>query len=211
LIAERYRGVPTMAFSTGNVYPLVPVGSGGARESTPTGPLGEYAQSALGRERMFEYFSRRDGTPTSICRLNYAVELRYGVLYELARKVKAGEAIDLAMGFVNVIWQTDANAWALRMIPLSASPPFVLNVTGPEILSVRDLAGRFAERLGRAPVFRGTEETTALLSDASEAVARFGAPTVSTEQAIAWIAEWVASGGASLGKATHFQTRDGKF
>lgn len=211
LIAERYRGVRTMAFSTGNVYPLMPADGPGASEETPPGPVGEYAQSALGRERMFEYFSRKDGTPTSFCRLNYATELRYGVLHEIARKVWSGEPIDLATGSVNVIWQADANAAALRLLFLATSPPFVLNVTGPERLSVRDLASRFGALLGREPVFAGSPEPTALLSDARKMAGLFGAPRTSVEQAMTWTADWVRAGGATIGKATHFQTRDGRF
>jgi nucleoside-diphosphate-sugar epimerase len=211
LIAERYRGVRTMAFSTGNVYPLVPVDGKGASEAGPTDPVGEYAQSALGRERMFEYFSRLDGTPTALCRLNYATELRYGVLHEIARKVWASEPIDVSMGYVNVIWQADANAAALRLLFLAESPPFVLNVTGPEKLSVRDLAARFGELLGRKPLLTGMEEPTALLSDASKMVSLFGAPRTGIPQAMEWTAAWVKAGGTVLGKSTHFQTRDGKF
>jgi nucleoside-diphosphate-sugar epimerase len=211
LIAERYRGVPTMAFSTGNVYPLVPVASGGATEATPPGPIGEYAQSALGRERMFEYFSRRDGTPTSIYRLNYAVELRYGILLEIALKVWNGVPLDARMGHVNVIWQGDANAIALRMLFLGGSPPRIFNVTGPEVLSVRTLAARFGELLGKKPVVEGREADTALLSNPTRAIAAFGAPKVSVDQVVTWVADWVKNGGRTLNKPSHFETRDGKF
>ncbi len=211
LIAERWPGVRIMAFSTGNVYPLVPADGRGASETTPAGPVGEYAQSALGRERMFEYFSRKNGTPTALCRLNYATELRYGVLLEIARKVWAGEAIDLAMGRVNVIWQGDANVAALRLLFHAASPPFILNVTGPDKLSVRELAQRFGELLGKKPVLSGQEASTALLSDASQMVSLFGAPRVGIAQAMEWTAAWVKAGGAVSGKSTHFQTRDGAF
>src|SRR3954468_23815763 len=211
LIAERYRGIPTMAFSTGNVYPLVPVSGGGATEDTPPGPVGEYAQSALGRERMFEYFSRRDGTPTSIYRLNYAVELRYGILLEIALKVWNGTPLDVRMGYVNVIWQGDANAIALRMLPLGQSPPKVFNVTGREVLRVRDLASRFGELLGKKPVIEGQETDTALLNNAARAHETFGAPEVSVDQAVEWVASWVKAGGRPLNKPSHFQTRDGKF
>jgi nucleoside-diphosphate-sugar epimerase len=211
LIAERYRGIPTMAFSTGNVYPLVPVASGGATEETPPGPVGEYAQSALGRERMFEFFSRRDGTPTSIYRLNYAVELRYGILLEIALKVWNGTPLDVRMGYVNVIWQGDANAIALRMLPLGQSPPKVFNVTGREVLRARDLAARFGELLGKKPVIDGQETETALLNNAARAHETFGAPKVSVDQAVEWVAGWVKAGGRTLNKPSHFQTRDGKF
>jgi nucleoside-diphosphate-sugar epimerase len=211
LIAERYRGIPTMAFSTGNVYPLVPVSSGGTTEETPPGPIGEYAQSALGRERMFEYFSRRDGTPTTIYRLNYAVELRYGILLEIALKVWNGTPLDVRMGYVNVIWQGDANAIGLRMLFLGQSPPQIFNVTGAETLSVRSLATKLGEFLGKKPVLEGTEQPTALLSNASKAVKTFGPPRVSTDQALEWVAHWVKQGGRTLNKPSHFETRDGKF
>jgi nucleoside-diphosphate-sugar epimerase len=211
LIAERYRGVPTMAFSTGNVYPLVPVASGGATEDTPPGPVGEYAQSALGRERMFEYFSRRDGTPTSIYRLNYAVELRYGILLEIALKVSSGTPLDVRMGYVNVIWQGDANAIALRMLFHGETPPRVFNVTGAETLSVRELANRFGELLGKRPVLEGKEADTALLSNPSRARSAFGAPAVGVDRVVEWVASWVKTGGRTLNKPSHFETRDGKF
>jgi nucleoside-diphosphate-sugar epimerase len=211
LIAERYRGLPTMAFSTGNVYPLVPVSSGGTTEETPPGPVGEYAQSALGRERMFEYFSRTDGTPTSIYRLNYAVELRYGILLEIALKIWNGVPVDVRMGYVNVIWQGDANAIGLRMLSLGKSPPEIFNVTGAETLSVRTIAGKLGELLGKPPVIHGTEEPTALLSNSSKAQKLFGPPRVSTDRAITLVAHWVKSGGRTLNKPSHFETRDGKF
>jgi nucleoside-diphosphate-sugar epimerase len=210
-VSERYPGVPTVVFSTGNVYPFTPVGSGGATEETAPAPIGEYAQSALGRERVFEYFSRKHGTPAVLYRLNYAVELRYGVLLEVARKVAAGQPVDVRMGHANVIWQGDANAVALRCLTMASSPPSILNVTGPETLSIRALAGRFGELLGRAPVIEGKEEPTALLSNASKMMARFGAPTVSVDQAVEWVAHWVKSGGATINKPTHFETRDGRF
>ena len=211
LIAERYRGVPTMAFSTGNVYPLVPISSGGTTEETPPGPIGEYAQSALGRERMFEYFSRRDGTPTSIYRLNYAVELRYGILLEIALKVWNGTPLDVRMGYVNVIWQGDANAIGLRMLFLGKSPPEIFNVTGTETLSVRSLATQFGELLGKKPILEGTEQPNALLSNASKAAKAFGPPRITVDQAIDWVAHWVKSSGRTLNKPSHFETRDGKF
>jgi dTDP-4-dehydrorhamnose reductase len=211
LAAERYRGVPTVVFSTGNVYPLVPVSSGGATEETPTAPVGEYAQSALGRERVYEHFSREHGTLCTVYRLNYAVELRYGVLLDVARKVHAGVPVDLRMGYANVIWQGDANAAALRCIDKAQCPPLVLNVTGHETLSIRQAAARFGERFGRAPVFQGKEEETALLSNASKARSLFGPPTVPVDRVIDWIAHWVTAGGRTLGKPTHFETRDGKF
>lgn len=211
LIAERYKGVPTMAFSTGNVYPLVPVASGGATEETAPGPIGEYAQSALGRERMFEYFSRRDRTPTTIYRLNYAVELRYGILLEIALKVWNGTPLDVRMGYVNVIWQGDANAIALRMLFLGEAPPKIFNVTGEETLSVRELATRFGELLGKKPVIEGKEAETALLSNPARARSTFGPPGVGVDQVVPWVAHWVKTSGRTLNKPSHFETRDGKF
>jgi hypothetical protein len=211
LIAERYRGVPTLAFSTGNVYPLVPVALGGATEDLPPGPIGEYAQSALGRERMFEYFSRRDQTPMTIYRLNYAVELRYGILLEIALKVWNGTPLDVRMGYVNVIWQGDANAIALRMLFLGETPPRVFNVTGGEILSVRSLAHRFGELFGKKPVLEGREADTALLSNSSRAKSVFGPPGVDVDQVVLWVAHWVRNSGRTLNKPSHFETRDGKF
>jgi nucleoside-diphosphate-sugar epimerase len=209
--AERYRGVPTVVFSTGNVYPLVPVASGGATEETPPGPVGEYAASALGRERVYEFMARRHGTPVCVYRLNYAVEPRYGVIADLALKIRDGVPVDLRMGHANVIWQGDANAVALRCLGLAKNPIERLNVTGPRVESVRELAGRLGERLGRAPVLEGSEQPTALLSNAAKMVRLFGAPTVSTGQVLDWVAAWVKSGGRSLGKPSHFETRDGKF
>jgi nucleoside-diphosphate-sugar epimerase len=209
--AERYRGVPTVVFSTGNVYPLVPVASGGATEETPPGPVGEYAASALGRERVYEFMAKRHGTPVCVYRLNYAVEPRYGVLADLALKIRDGVPVDLRMGHANVIWQGDANAAALKCLGLAKNPPDRLNVTGPRVESVRELAGRLGELLGRKPVLEGTEQPTALLSNAARMVKLFGEPRVSTDQALAWTAAWVKSGGRSLNKPSHFETRDGKF
>ena len=211
LVSERYPKIPTVVFSTGNVYPFMPVKSGGAVESVPPGPIGEYAQSCLGRERTFEFFSRKFGTPVAIYRLNYAVELRYGVLLEIAQKVWNGEPVDARMGYVNVIWQGDANAMALRCLAAASSPPEIFNVTGTETLAVRNLAERLGERLGKRPTIGGTEEPNALLSNASKAHARFGSRSADLETIISWVARWVKAGGATLGKPTHFETRDGKF
>jgi NAD-dependent epimerase/dehydratase family protein len=211
LAAERYAGRPTVVFSTGNVYPLVAVAGGGATEETPPAPVGDYAQSALGRERIFDYFSQRRGTPATIYRLNYAVELRYGVLLDIARKVWSGAPIDLRMGYVNCLWQGDANALALRCLSAVRSPPFVLNVTGAETTAVRTLARRFGELFGRAPILSGEEEPTALLSNAARARGLFGPPEVDLGTVIEWVADWVRMGGSTLDKPTHFETRDGRF
>jgi len=211
LVAERFAGTRIVAFSTGNVYPLVPVTQSGATEATPVEPVGEYAQSALGRERMFEYFSRKNGTPVMLLRLNYAIDLRYGVLLDIGQKVFERRPIDLSMGHVNVIWQGDANSIALRSFKLCQSPPAVLNITGPETVSVRWLARRFGERFGIEPTLQGTEAATALLSNAGRCHTLFGYPSVTVEQMIEWVADWIGMGGNTLAKPTHFETRDGRF
>lgn len=211
LVAERYTGVPTVVFSSGNVYPFVPVASGGATEATPVDPIGEYAWSVVARERVFEHFSRTRGTPTTIYRLNYAAELRYGVPLDIALRVYRGETIDLSNGHVNVLWQGDANAMALACLTLAASPPRILNVTGPRTLAVRELAQWFGSHFGREPSFAGVERDTALLSDSSQACAAFGPPRVSIEELCAWIAAWIAAGGATYDQPTHFEVRDGAF
>jgi hypothetical protein len=211
LVGERYRNSRIVAFSTGNVYPLSSVTSGGAVELTAVAPVGEYAQSALGRERMFEYASLRWGTPVSILRLNYAVELRYGVLVDIGRAVFERRSISLEMPYVNVIWQRDANSWCLRSFAHCQSPPLVLNITGPETLSVRQIAKEFGGHFGIEPTFPEAEGTTALLSNASQAHALFGSPTAGTAEMIEWIADWIMQGGVTLNKPTHFQTRDGRF
>ncbi|MEZ4707350.1 MAG: NAD(P)-dependent oxidoreductase [Caldilineaceae bacterium] len=211
LAAERFGQARVVVFSTGNVYPLTPVAQGGAVESDAPQPVGEYAMSCLGRERIFEHFSRSQGVRCAIMRLNYAVEMRYGVVLDVAQKVYAGQAVDLNMGFVNVIWQGDANAQAIGLLDHCAAPPFVLNVTGPETLSVRALAERFGVLFGRAPVFVGAEAPTALLSNAAKAQDLFGPPRVSVDQVVEWTAQWVMQSGATLNKPTHFEVRDGNF
>ncbi len=212
LVAERYRNSRIVAFSTGNVYPLRKLADGGASETTPVGPVGEYAQSALGRERMFEYGSARWGTPVAILRLNYAVELRYGVLVDIGRAVFERRPIDLCMPFVNVIWQGDANSVCLRSFAHCQSPPFILNITGAEALSVQDIALDFGRQFDIQPTFiAGEESASALLSDVTKAHDLFGTPSVDKEEMIQSIADWIQQGGAGLDKPTHFQTRDGKF
>jgi nucleoside-diphosphate-sugar epimerase len=210
LAAERFAASRIVAFSTGNVYPLSSVAGPGPSEDDPVGPVGEYAESALGRERMFEFFSHRNGTKVALLRLNYAIEPRYGVLRDLADAIVRGDAIDLAMGHVNVIWQRDANSVALRALSRCASPPFVLNVTGPA-QSVHDLAERLGARLGVKPRFEGTERETALLSDAAACREAFGPPEMSTGAMIERVADWVKAGGGGLGKPTHFEQREGAF
>jgi len=211
LIAERYRHSRIVAFSSGSVYPLVPVDSGGATEETAPAPIGEYAQSVLARERIFEHFSRRHETPGTLLRLNYAIDLRYGVLLDIGSKVFEGRAVDVTMGAVNVIWQGDANSVALRSLAHSQSPPCILNLTGRETLSIRTLAHRFGEIFGKAPVLEGREAATALLNNAGRCQRMFGAPPVTVEQMIEWTAHWIMCGGATLNKPTHFESRDGKF
>ena len=211
LVAERYRNSRIVAFSSGNIYPFLPMLTGGATEEMPPAPLGDYAQSVLGRERMFEYFSARHGTPVTLLRLNYAVELRYGVLVDIASRVFEGRSVDVAAGAANVIWQGDVNSIALRSLAHCQSPPFILNLTGPETLSIRAVARRFGEIFGKEPILEGQESPTALLNNAARCFRLFGYPSVPVEQMIEWIAHWIKSGGTNLGKPTHFETRDGKF
>ena len=211
LVAERFRASRIVAFSTGNVYPLRPIEQGGAIETTPVAPVGEYGQSALGRERMFEYGSDRWHTPVTLLRLNYAVELRYGVLLDIGLAVKEGRPVDLRMGVVNVIWQGDANSVCLRSFAHCQTPPLVLNLTGPETLPVRYIAERFAAHFNVQPVWQGVESPNALTSNASKVQQLFGYPSVTPNDIIDWTADWIARGGTTLNKPTHFQTRDGKF
>lgn len=211
LAAERFAGARIVAFSTGNVYPLTPVAKGGPTEDHPPGPVGEYAQSALGRERVLAHSAARHGTPMAILRLNYAIEPRYGVLRDIADKVKSGVSVDLAMGHVNVIWQRDANAVALRALAHCAVPPLVLNVTGTRTVAVRDVAEQFGRRFGLAPRFAGSEAPTALLSNAGRMASLFGEPPASLDFMIEQVADWIERGGSSLGKPTHFEERGGSF
>lgn len=211
LVCRKYARSRIMAFSTGNVYGLVPATSGGSVESDTLQPDGEYAMSCLGRERMFEHFSRTEGTSMTILRLNYACELRYGVLVDLAQKVHAGVPIDLSMGLANVIWQGDANAVALLGLTCAASPPCYLNITGPETLSIRHVCQRLGQQMGQEPKFVGEPRPDALLSNSQRAHRLFGYPQVSVERLIDWIAAWVVAGGESLGKPTKFEVRDGRF
>jgi nucleoside-diphosphate-sugar epimerase len=210
-VAERYRDSRIVAFSTGNVYGLSPVKDGGSIESDPVAPVGEYAMSCLGRERIFQHFSRTAGTKVAILRLNYATELRYGVLVDIAHRIVSGEPVSLAMGHLNAIWQADASAIALRSLPYAAQPAFMLNVAGPELLSTRRVAEDLARRLDLPVRFEGEEAPSALLSNAQRSHALFGYPRVSVEQMIAWIADWVRRGGESLGKPTHFEERAGRY
>ena len=211
LVGEAFPGARTVVFSSGNVYPFTAAPGSGPSERQPPAPVGEYAQSVLGRERVFEYFSELHGTPVAILRLNYAVEPRYGVLRDIADQVRNRSPIDLAMGHVNVIWQRDANSIALRLLEHCSVPPLTLNVTGTQPLSVRAIAERFGRVLGRDPIFRGTEEPTALLSDARQCAALFGPPPTGLDEMVDRIAAWMLAGGSGLGKPTHFEERGGSF
>jgi nucleoside-diphosphate-sugar epimerase len=211
LVADRFRDSRIVALSTGNVYPLTAAPAGGSREDDAPGPIGEYAWSCLGRERVLEHASRARGTRVAIVRLNYAVDLRYGVVVDLALKVVAGTPIDLAMGYVNVIWQGDAARQVVQCLPRTAVPPFVVNVTGPEVLPVRAVALELGRILGHEPVFTGVERSDALLSNTARAHSLFGPPAVPGEQLIAWVADWVGRGGVTLGKPTQFEQREGSF
>lgn len=211
MVAERFAHARIVAFSTGNVYPFVPVASGGATEETAPAPVGEYAQSALARERMFEYFSVRNGTPVTILRLNYAIDLRYGVLLDIGRKVFERRPVDLTMGYVNVIWQGDANSACLRAFAWCESPPRILNLTGPETLSVRSLAASFGDRFGVKPLFQGVESPTALLSNATRLQSLLGRPSLGVAQMLDMVAHWIEAGRPTWSKPTHFESRSGSF
>jgi nucleoside-diphosphate-sugar epimerase len=211
LVAQAFRESRIVAFSTGCVYPFVAVNGKGADESVAPDPPGEYAQSCVGRERMFEYFSRQFSTPGRLFRLNYAIDMRYGVLHDIATRVLGGKPIDVGLGHVNFIWQGDASAQALRCLAHCDTPTSPINVSGHEILSVRDLAARIGARLGREPVIVGTEQPTAWLTDTSQAVKLFGLPLVDTGRLIAWTADWVARSMPSLGKPTKYEVRDGRY
>jgi nucleoside-diphosphate-sugar epimerase len=209
--ADRYQHSRIVAFSTGNVYPLTPVAAGGSRETDAPGPVGEYAASCLGRERMFELYAERAGTRVAIYRLNYAIDLRYGVLVDIALRVWRGDAVPVEMGYVNVIWQGDANRIALECLPHASSPAFILNVTGEQTLSVRAIAEAFAGRFGKAVSFSGEERPDALLSNTSRMRTTFAPAQTPLGEMIAMIADWVEQGGSLLGKPTKFEARDGNF
>ncbi len=210
-VAERFRNSRIVAFSTGCVYPLVSLDGPGADESEPLGPPGDYANSCVGRERIFTYFSKQHGTPVLLFRLCYAIDLRYGVLCDIATKVISGEPIDVTMGAANVIWQGDASARAIQCLAHTASPPVALNVTGMECVSIRALAERFGDLLGRTPILVGQEACKAWIWDATRSYELFGPPTVSLDEMIDATVEWLQHGGATLGKPTHFEVADGQY
>lgn len=210
-VGEHFADSRIVAFSTGCVYPLVPPGRGGCRETDPTGPVGEYAQSCLARERVFQYYSQSRGTPVCLIRLNYACEPRYGVLHDIGRKVCKGEDVDLGVGHFNAIWQGDANNQALLALRHCASPAAVLNVTGLETLSVRETALEFGRLMGKTVRFSGSEAETAYFADAHRAAELFGPPRMPMAQVLRWTAPWIMGGHRSLNKPTHFEVRNGKF
>jgi len=212
MVADVFKDSRIVAFSTGCVYPFVPVDSGGANEDVPPiPPPGDYATSCVGRERMFEFFSSKHGTPGRLFRLNYAIDMRYGVLHDIGRKVRDDEPIDLSMGHVNVIWQGDANAIALRCLAHATTPTTPINVTGPETIEVRWLAGEFGKLLGRQPKLTGTPATTGWLNDSRRMVEEFGPPSVPLAKMIEWTADWLSRDMATLNKPTHYEVRDGKY
>jgi nucleoside-diphosphate-sugar epimerase len=211
LVAQAFPNSRIVAFSTGCVYPFVSVDGQGADETVPPDPPGEYAQSCVGRERMFEYFSARLKTPGKLFRLNYAIDMRYGVLHDIAHRVLAREPVDVAMGHVNVIWQGDAAAQALRCLPRASTPTTPINVSGDRIVTTREIAAAIGKHLGIAPEIVGKEQPTAWITDTSEAVRMFGRPVVGLDRMIAWTADWVAERKGSLGKPTKFEVRDGRY
>jgi nucleoside-diphosphate-sugar epimerase len=211
IVCRKFARSRIVAFSTGNVYGLLPVTGGGSLETDPPAPIGEYAMSCLGRERMFEHFSRALGTRVALLRLNYACDLRYGVLVDLAQKILVSAPVDLGMGWFNTIWQGDANAMTLRCLEHVASPPLVLNLTGPELLNVRECCEKLGRLMGCKPTFVGAESPTALLSNARHALGKVGPTRIPADQLIEWVAAWVRQGGQTLNKPTHFEARDGRF
>jgi dTDP-4-dehydrorhamnose reductase len=210
-VARVFTDARIAAFSTGCVYPVMHVYSGGPTEETPPNPVGEYAMSCLGRERMFDFLSQTEGGKVVHIRLNYSVELRYGVLYDIASCVWKGEPVDVTTGFANVIWQGDASSQIIQSLSLASSPPAILNVTGPETFSVRQVALKFGELMNKDVQIRGEENGLAYINNASRASEIFGYPSVPLGKVIEWTADWIVRGGTSLGKPTHFETQNGKY
>lgn len=211
LVAQRYATSTIVALSTGCVYPFVPVDSGGSVETDEPAPVGDYAESCVGREKAFIEISGQHGTPVSIIRLNYSTEYRYGVLVDVAEKVYHERPIDLSMGYLNAIWQSDAISGIICSHAHASSPPLILNLTGPDTISIRELAHRFGELFGKTPIFTGRENRTAWLSNASKFHRLLGRPSVSYDEMVSRTAEWIQAGGSTYGKPTHFENRDGKF
>lgn len=211
LVAERFRGSRIVALSTGCVYSFVAPESGGSIEADATDPPGDYANSCKGREQAFQDAAARFGTRSALIRLNYSIDLRYGVLVDIAQNVLAGNPVDLSTGYVNVIWQGDAIRHTIRSLEHVAAPPLLLNVTGPDVLRVRDLAVEFGKRFDREVSFAGEERPTAWLNNPHKSHTLFGPPSVSIDQMLDWVADWLKGGGALLGKPTHFQARDGNY
>jgi hypothetical protein len=210
-VCEHFAGSRIVAFSTGGVYPLIPLERVGCTEKDRPDPVGEYAQSCLGRERTFEYFSRLNNTPVCLFRLNYALDLRYGVIHDLARTIWEGHPVNRTVSHFNAIWQGDANSQALLALELCATPPAILNVTGPETVSIVATAEALGALLGKPVTYTGNEGSKAFLNNAAKAHHLFGYPSVSLSHVITWTAEWIKMGGRSLGKPTHFEVSDGKY
>ncbi len=210
-VAEHYAKSRIVAFSTGCVYSFAPITGGGSREEDSTQPVGDYANSCLGREQIFSYYAKKNGTQVALFRLNYAIDFRYGVLVDVAQKVLAGQPVDVTMGHANVIWQGDACARAIQSLDHAVSPAIPLNITGPETISIRSLALEFGRRFGVEAKITGIEAERVWLNNASKSFGLWGYPTVSLGQMIDWIAAWLQDGGGTLGKPTHFEVRDGKF
>lgn len=210
-VAERFSAARLVTLSSGNVYPLTPISMGGAAEDHPLTPLGEYSNACVARERIFQYFAGEHGTAGVLVRLSYAVDLRYGVLLDLAEKIWRGEPVDVSMGYLNFIWQGDANDFILRCLGLTQHPPLALNLTGPAAVPVRELAHRLGDLLSRPVTFVGQEAETALLTNTRRMQALLGAPATSVDTQLRWTAHWVAQGGRTLRKPTHFEVRDGAY
>ena len=210
-VSQYFTSSRICALSTGCVYSFTTAESGGSSEESPTEPPGDYARSCIGRETTFHRAAEECGTRSSLIRLNYSNDLRYGVLVDIAQQVRNGHPVDLSTGFVNVIWQGDAVAHTIQSMPHAAAPPFVVNVTGPSVVRVRDIANRFAELFGKTATFTGSEQPTAWLSNASQAHGLFGAPSVSLDTMIRWTAEWLENDGYVLNKPTQFHNRDGNY
>ena len=211
-VAEHFRNSRIVAFSTGCVYPLVEASSGGCTEDTVPEPIGEYSQSCLGRERILQYEATRNGTPMLLFRLNYAIDLRYGVLHDIAMPIWRGEKVNNSVSHFNAIWQGDANEAALRALELAANPPALLNVTGPEMVSTMAVAEEFGRLFGKKVEYLHPEPgKLCYLNNAGRMHALFGLPSVSMAQMIRWQAAWIANGGGSLNKPTHFEVSNGRF